>query len=137
MRHFYIFNINNEFIELTKKKPYQLFKTFEELYNMPKNELIYGVNIYDNITLPINKNNISDELFKDYHNNSNYIKFMNTHLYNDYFKDENTTLIIKNAYMLLDTTTFKPSFFNFLNRYKSLFACDFENRDYFWLESIA
>ncbi len=137
MRHFYIFNISNEFINLTKKNPFQLYKTFEELYQMPKNEIIYGVNIYDNMTKPINKNNINDELFNTYYLNYFYSKFKNIHLYNDYFKNENTKLIIKNSYMLLETSVINPIFLKFLNKYSSLFACDFENKDYFWLESIA
>ena len=137
MRHFYIFNISNEFMELTKNNPYQLFKTFEELYHIPQNEKIYGINIYDNMTTLLHKENINNDLYNDYYDSYFYSKFKNIHLYNDYFNKENTKLTIKNSYMLLDTTAIKPKFFEYLHKYNSLFACDFENKDYFWLESIA
>ena len=137
MRHFYIFNISNEFIILTKTHPYTLFKTFEELYYMPKKDINYGANIYDNITTPIEKINLNKEIFNDYKLDDHYTKFMNTHLYNNYFSDENTKLTINNSFIKLDTTSINPVFFKFLNKYNHLFVCDFENKDYFWLESIA
>ena len=137
MRYFYIFNINKEFITLTKKHPYSLFKTFEEIYNLNKQELNYGISIYNNIINPFNKNEINNKIYNDYYLDDHYIKFKNIHTYNDYYSKENTKLTINNSYMLLITTSIKPIFFNKLNKYNNLFVCDFRNKDYFWLETIA
>ena len=137
MRKFYIFNINKEFRNETKIDSYVLFKVFEEIYNMNKDEINYGINIYNNIIIPINKNLLSNKIYDKYKYDENYIKFMNTHLYNNYFDNEYSKLIINNSYIEIDSSSIKPSFFNFLNKYKYLFVCDFENKDYFWLESIA
>jgi hypothetical protein len=137
MRRFYIFNINNEFKILTRKSPYNLFKTFENLYYYQDNDLNYGFDLYDKITTPINRININKKLFLSYKNDDHYSKFMNTHLYNNYYNDENTKLIIGNAYMVMDTNSPNPTFFKKLGKNSHYFACDFINQDYFWLESIA
>ena len=62
---------------------------------------------------------------------------MNTHIYNNYYNDENTKLKVGNAFMVLETTSPKPEFFNTLKDNSNLFACDFQNQDYFWVESVA
>ena len=54
---------------------------------------------------------------------------------NNYYRDEESRLIINKAYMLLESNVVKPSFFKDLIN-KGLFVCDFENKDYFWLDSL-
>ena len=137
MRQFYIFNISNEFKYNIKLDDYVLYKVFEELHNMNEEEIKYAMNIYNNIINPLNKNIISNKIYNKFKNDENYSKFMNKHLFNSYFKKENSTLIINNSYMELDTSSARSSFINYLKKYKNLFVCDFDNKDYFWLESIA
>lgn len=137
MRNFYIFNINQEYTNLTRCKPYTLFKTFEEIYNLSINDYLYGIDIYENIVIPLNKKKLSNDLFEDYKKDDHYSKFMYTHLYNNYFSEEKSSLDIHNSYMLLKTNSIRSKFFNFLSDYNHLFVCDFQNKDYFWLESIA
>jgi hypothetical protein len=137
MRKFYIFNINQEFTTLTKTSPYNLFKAFEDLYYLPKIDTNNGYDLYQNLTTPINRLNLNNKLFNYYKEDDHYSKFMNTHFYNNFYSDEITKLTINNAYMILETTALKPTFLPKLSSNKSLFACDFQNKDYFWLESIA
>ena len=137
MRHFYIFNINSILFKLTKESPDILFNTFDYIYHMKSKDLNYGMYIYNNIIKPLNKNIISNTIYSEYKDDLYYIKFMNTHLYNNYFNKENTKLTINNSYLKLDSTSIKPSILKTLYKYKNLFVCDFENKDYFWLESIA
>ena len=137
MREFYIFNINNEFKYNIKLDPYILYKIFEELHSIKHENVKYGLNIYNNITKPINKKYFNDKIYNEYKNNDSYTKFMNQHRINSYYDREYSTLIIKNSYIKLDTTTLNPSFLKSLNKQKNLFVCDFNNKDYFWLESIA
>lgn len=137
MRQFYIFNINNEFKYNIKIDPYILYKVFEELHNIKNNDIKYGVNIYNNITKPVNKKYLNNKIYNEYKNNYSYTKFMNKHIINNYFNKEKSTLIIKNSYIELDTSSINSTFFKYLQKYKNLFVCDFDNKDYFWLESIA
>ena len=137
MRHFYIFNINRELVKLTKINPSTLFNTFNDLSNLKSGDLINAINIYDSITKPINKNSISKDIFEYYISDNNYSKYMYTHIYNNYFDNENSKLTINNTYLKLDTTSINSIFFKYLKNFKYLFVCDFENNDYFWLESIA
>ena len=54
---------------------------------------------------------------------------------NNYYKNEESKLTINKAYLLLETNMIKSAFFNDLKN-KNLFVCDFENKDYFWLDSL-
>lgn len=137
MREFYIFYINNEFKYDIKLDPYILYKVFEELHNINKIDMKYGVNIYNNITKPINKKFMNNKIYNEYKNNDSYTKFMNNHRYNDYYSNEKSLLIVKNSYIKLDTSSINSSFLKSLQKFKNLFVCDFNNKDYFWVESIA
>lgn len=97
----------------------------------------YGINMYEKMVSPINKIELNNYLFTSYRNNDHYTKFMNTHIYNNYYNDEETKLRIGNAYLIMETTAAKPEFFSKLKVNSNLFACDFQNQDYFWIESIA
>ena len=134
MREFYIFNINNEY---NKIDPYILYKIFDELHSINQLDIKYGINVFNNITNPINKKYFNNIIYNKYKNNYSYTKFMNKHQYNNYYKDEKSLLIINNSYIKLDTSSINSSFLRYLHKYKNLFVCDFENKDYFWLESIA
>lgn len=137
MRKFYIFNINNEFRSLNRTSPYNLFKTFNSIYHLRDEEKTYGINMYEKIVEPINKIELNNYLFNKYKSDDHYTKFMNMHIYNNYYNDEETKLSVNNAYMVLETTSAKPEFLGKLRDNKNLFACDFQNQDYFWVESIA
>ena len=137
MRRFYIFNINEYFKILTKNNPYNLYKQFDNLYHHQKYDISPYLDMYQKITKPINKNVLNKKIFNAYINDDNYFKYLNTHQYNNYYLDEVTKLTIKNNYMVLDTTSVYPIFFNKLKNLNNLFVCDFQNQDYFWLENIA
>ena len=137
MREFYIFYINNEFKYNNRLDPYIIYKIFEELHNINKNDIKYGINIYNNITSPINKNYFNNKIYNEFKNNDSYTKFLNNHCYNNYYSNEKSLLTIKNSYIKLNSTILNSSFLKSLRKYKNLFVCDFNNKDYFWLESIA
>jgi len=137
MRRFYIFNVNNEFKTISRTSPYNLFKSFQNIYMLGSSEEKIGINMYQKMVKPIKKNELNNYLFTSYRNNDHYTKFMNTHIYNNYYNDEHTKLKVGNAYLVLETTSSSPEFFNKLKLNSNLFACDFQNQDYFWIESIA
>ena len=135
MRHFYLFDISNN-INIDKTHPYGLYKLFLELYNS-KGNYKYYYRIYDSIIKPINRKLLNNNIYNVYKNNVYYTKFKNKHYYNNYLDKEETIININNSYIKIDTNNIKPAFFKFLNKYSNLFVCDFDNNDYFYLESIA
>ncbi len=136
MRTFYIFKINNEFATLTKNCPYNLFKSMEQIYYADKNDVSAAYNIYEQIILPLNKMKINLDLFAQYREDDHYTKFRDTHMINNFYNDEQTKLIVNSSYMVLKSTKSSPTFLDDLRELENLFVCDFENKDYFWLEKI-
>ncbi len=136
MRTFYIFKINNEFATLTKNCPYNLFKSMEQIYYADKNDVSTAYNIYEQIILPLNKMKINLDLFSQYKKDDHYTKFRDTHMINNFYNDEQTKLIVNSSYMILKSTKSSPTFLDDLRELENLFVCDFENKDYFWLEKI-
>ncbi len=137
MRTFYIFKINKEFVTLTKNCPYNLFKSMEEIYYTDKNDLSTAYNIYEQIILPLDKTKINLDLFEKYKENDHYTKFRSTHMINNFYSDEQTKLIVNSSFILLRSTKSTPTFLKKLSEFENMFACDFENKDYFWLDKIA
>ena len=137
MRHFYLFDINNNFISISKTHPYSLFKLFSDLYNSNKKNYKSYSKIYNSVIKPINKKILNNSLYNLYKNNLFYTKFMNEHYYNNYLDREETRLSINNSFIKIDSNNIKPAFINYLYKYGNLFVCDFDNNDYFYLESIA
>lgn len=137
MRNFYIFDINNEFISITKTHPYALYKSFLDLHEMNKDEIKYGINIYNYLTKNIDKNFINNLLYSNLKDDNNYTKFLNIHNYNNYYNNEETKLTINNSYIKIESNSNIPLFFKYLYKYSHLFVCDFDNEDYFYLENIA
>lgn len=136
MRTFYIFKINKEFATLTKNCPYNLFKSMEQIYYADKNDVSTAYNIYEQIILPLNKMKINLDLFSQYREDDHYTKFRDTHMINNFYNDEQTKLIVNSSYMVLKSTKSSPTFLDDLRELENLFVCDFENKDYFWLEKI-
>ncbi len=136
MRTFYIFKINQEFSNLLKNSPYNLFKTLEQIYYLNKNDLQTAFKMFETIAIPINKRKLNIEIFDEFKDNENYTKFSNTHMINNYYTDEKSRLTIKNSHLILTSTNYVPSYFKILSKQKNLFVCDFKNQDYFWLSEI-
>ena len=75
-------------------------------------------------------------LFKQYKDNYFYTKYRNTHQIYDVYRHEKTKLVVKKTYLEIESSLPRPSFLKELRNEKNLFFCDFENKDYFWLENI-
>ncbi len=135
MRRFYIFKINPSMALLWKKNPYELFHTLEVIYYHG----FEGVNISlageNSIIRPICLKDIDVSLFKDYKNNYFYMKYKNVHSMHDVYRKEDTILSLHKNYIRLDTNVIKPCFFKNLVNLSYLFVCDFEEKDYFWLDA--
>ena len=136
MRKFLIFNINDEMTILSKKNPYNIYRSLEQIYKMKKTDANVGMNIYEQIIAPININKMNDELFQTYKNNDYYSKINNKHIFYNKYRPEETKLTINNSYLILESNAIIPIFLKSLNKNKNLLACDFENKDYFWVDEL-
>ena len=136
MRTFYIFKINNEFAILTKDCPFNLYKTMEGIYYFNGSDLKPIYKMFKYIANPFNKKNLNLKIFELHRHNLNYTKFNNIHMIHNYYTDEETELTVKNVYLILKSTIATPSFFNDLKDKENLFVCDFQNKDYFWLDQL-
>ena len=135
MRKFYIFNINKEFSILNKNDSYDLYRQMESIKNLDRDKFYIAINIYETLVSTIDKRNMNLEVYNKHKDSLYYTKYQNTHMINNYYRAEESKLTINKAYMLLESNVVKPSFFKDLIN-KGLFVCDFENKDYFWLDSL-
>jgi len=136
MRQFYIFKIKEEYAILTKKNPYHLYHTLEQIYYVDPSEIHLGLDLFDRIIEPFNRKQMDIELFKKYKENYFYSKYSNIHQIHDVYRRENTKLTVCRTYLGMESTVPRPTFLKDLENEKNLFFCDFENKDYFWLEKI-
>lgn len=136
MRNFYIFYINKEFKILSKDNPYNLYRTMENIYYLDKQDLSIGTSLFEQVAVPFDKSEVNKFIFNNLRDNDFYMTSRNSHkMYNKY---KNETFIIEThfAYLSLKTNINKKDVFKNLYMNPNLFVCDFENKDYFWLENI-
>ena len=137
MRTFYIFKINKELAILTKDSPYSMFKSMEQIYKLDKKDFSIGLKLFEQLAVPIDYDKINKTIYKKYKDNDHYMKYRNVHKINNRYKPEDTKLTVNRVYLLLESNIIKPLFLKALNIDNDLFVCDFENKDYFWLESLS
>ncbi len=136
MRTFYVFKIKNEYATLTKNNPYYLFKMLSYIYYLDPSEVKKGIDIFNQMTDSFNTKDLDVNLFKTYKDNYFYTKFKNIHQINNIYKKEESKLIIRKKFLLLQSSVIKPSFLENLEKYENLFFCDFINKDYFWVDKL-
>ena len=136
MRTFYIFKIKNEYAELTKNNPYHLFKMLSYIYRLDTHDISRGIELFNKMTDNFNSKKIDVDLFRTYRENYFYTKFKNVHQMNNIYKKEESKLVIRKKFLLLQSTVIRPIFLNDLSKYENLFFCDFSNKDYFWLDKL-
>lgn len=135
MRTYYIFNINKEMSILTKDSPYMLFKSLESIYKANRSDLYMASSLYEQLACKFNKEALNKKILDANHQNQHYIFVNNEHKYFNKYRDESCNLKVKNSYMIYNSNCSKMELLHNLKTY-NLFACDFENKDYFWLDEI-
>lgn len=127
MRKYYIFIIRKEFYKIYKNNSLVLYKTLENLYNLNLTNFGYGVSIYNQLCLTFNP-----EVLNNY-----FLRKFNNYKYNKHFIiSEQVIIEIHRSCIVLLTKKNVPNIMKYLLYYnKYLFVCDFDNKDYFWLEN--
>lgn len=132
MRKFYIFRIKSDFINLYQNNEICLYNALKKIYYMHREDINYGFNLFDQITDKIDKEQLDRYIFIKLHNKMYYKKYKNNHIINNLYKNEITTLKIKNTHIYMETDETYSILFNIINSfYEEYFICDFDNNDYF------
>ncbi len=136
MRTFYIFFINKEFKILTKDNPYNLYKTLENIYYMEKNDLFLGMNLFEQVAIPFQKEATNKFLFDNFKEDDFYTMNKNHHKVYNKYRDETLNIETHATYLLLKTNMTKKNIFEKIYLNPNLFVCDFINKDYFWIDKV-
>ena len=134
MRTYYIFNVNRYFNYMYKKYPYKMYKVFEEIYNTRNYDDVRTYHILEEVADPFNKIMLNEYIYYEYKFKYGYKRKENIHTLNS---KEKTILRINNYNIKIETESNYSVFFKYLNNYNNrLFVCDFDNKDYFWLNIL-
>ena len=128
MRKYYLFVIDKEFKNIYLKNTDVLYQTLYNLYNLKKDDLRFGISIYNQICKTFNKRLLIKYLKEKYNLKSRKDKF--------YLINKKEELLIKINYscVIIYTNVNIPNIFKIMYLYnKNIFAVDFKNEDYFWL----
>ena len=118
MNKYYIFEIKKEIYNTYKGKEKNLFKLIYNLYNLNKEDLTYGITLYNQLCNIINKNKIEK-----------YLDVLNI--------KHKKELIIKPSHIIYITNKIDINIIYILNTYsKTLFICEFTKKQYNWINHI-
>lgn len=135
MHTFYIFSLKDEFLALYQDNPKVLFQVLRQIYYMHLDEVYYGFNLFNQIINPLQKQELDMLLFLKLHQDYAYVKRSGVHIMNDFYKDEVSRLTVKKTHIKIETDQYPERFFRTLLLWKNtLFVCDFEQYEYFFLE---
>lgn len=132
MRTYYLFCIKKKAYQKTKDKPKMLFILLKNMSKVKLNNYSYGLSLYKILCNNIQVNYLANYLNYRFYitNNKRKYLFINKRL------NEKTILIIRNSCIIIHTNVNFPNILNVLNIYdRRFFVVDFENKDYFWLNS--
>jgi hypothetical protein len=135
MRTFYVFKINQEMRILMKETPYNLYRSLEGIYLLDKASVGYGKDLLDDLIVPIDKEKYNRLIYDKNKDNDFYMKIGDNHKIVNKYRKEDTSISVRNSHILLKTNIINKDIRKFLPL-SSFFACDFENKDYFWLEEL-
>lgn len=127
MRKYYLFIIKEKY------KNKQIFHTLNNLYNIKENNLLYGVKVFHEMCELYDKKIISMYLEKRFAN----IKKIKTNQYYLNGYQEQDLIVLKKSVIIIMTNLNFPLILRTFNIYNhNIFVCDFENKDYFWLDNM-
>ena len=130
MKTFYLFKINKNFINIAKKTPNNIFILLSSIYNQNKSDINKAFNLFNEVCLPINNDFFNDYIFKKLRVNDRYTRFKNIHMYNDYFTNEVSKMVIRKSHIRIKSNINENIFIINLSDLGNLFICDFDNKYY-------
>lgn len=137
MRIYFVFKLKEEYTDLYRDTPSTLYNILNQMYYMKRSEIGYGFNLFNQMIDRINKFELDKYLYILLHTKMKYSKKGEDHILNNLYKDEVSILRVKTTHILINSNKSYTEFFALLNQFdSSLFVCDFNNHDYFFLSDI-
>lgn len=128
MRKYFLFSIRKEYYDIYYKNPLVLYKTLENLYYLKKENINFGLSLYKQICNIIDVDRL----------NSYFEQVCLEKKNNKYLLVYNQEKIIFGVYypcIVCKTSKNYPFGLKIISYYdRNLFVCDFENKDYFFLD---
>jgi len=125
MRKYNLFVIRKEYVSLYRNKEEQLFELLYNLSNIRTN-LNYGITLFEQLCKKIEVETIQYYFYQKYHcQNAKRYRF------------KEGTIFLKPTCIIVESSVNLPSILSIFYRYnKMIFVCDFENKDYFFLDTF-
>lgn len=120
---------------LLKDSPYNLFKSLEDIYLLDKSSISLGKDLLDQLIVPIDKDKYNKIIYDMNKDNDFYMKSGDLHKIVNKYRKEEINIVVKNSHILLKTNIISKNIKKYLP-IEAMFACDFSNKDYFWLEQL-
>lgn len=134
MRVYFIFDLKEEFKKLYAGNERVLFSVLKQIYYLDKNELLFGYNLFSQLTNPIRKTELDRKIFLQFHQDIPYSKKGQIHYINNLYKDEISRLEIKRSYIKIESEQSFSTFFSILKNFSNnYFVCEFNYQDFFFL----
>ena len=129
MKRYHLFILKRETVKLSQRNSNILYLLLKNLYELNEKDLIYGISVYHQLCMPINKKLLINYMIDKV---PSLKKSPDTFKILSFF--ENTKVTINYSNILVTTDVDTPEIYKIFNIYNdSIFACDFENNNYFWL----
>ncbi len=129
MKRYHLFILKRETVKLYQRNSNILYLLLKNLYELNEKDLIYGISVYHQLCMPINKKLLINYMIDKV---PSLKKSPDTFKILSFF--ENTKVTINYSNILVTTDVDTPEIYKIFNIYNdSIFACDFENNNYFWL----
>ena len=126
---YYLFIIKKEIYEIYKNKTYSLYKLLYNLYHLNKDDLSYGIILYNQICSTININKL-----KSYFDILNKIK-IGKNTYTIIENKDKHLIIIKPSHIIYKTDNISINLLYVISNYsKYVFICNFKDKEFFFLE---
>ena len=136
MRKYYLFIIKKDFYDVYKNNTNILYIILENIYHLREDDFVYGISIYNQLCQVFNR-----EIISSYFNgkNNKYIKkIKNKFFIDDIYASQRTCLQINYSCVVLKTNSNIPYALRVFNWYNNnIFVCDFDNKDYFFLNKYS
>ena len=110
LRTFYIFKVNSDYSKLTRTIPSNLFSAYLNIKLSTQNNLEYLYNEYFSFTDSIKKKDVSSFIYSKLNRDDGYSLYGNVHMYNNYYTDEISKLIVKSSFMVLKSNKVNSTF---------------------------
>ncbi len=135
MRTFYLYQINDLCKDLYSNYPYKLYHILKDIYYTSKYNQPIAISSYEQVTDKFNKQYLDNFIFQKYRLDLYYL--CKGHIHTISSHQEYSKLMVSSYSLKLKTNLSFSSFFPCICQYNSsIFVCDFENNDYFWLNKI-